>query len=46
MTRGRNEHGIANDHALMEGARDNQLRRVVQNKEQQEEAAQAFLLHH
>ena len=46
MTRGGNEHGIANDHALLEGARDNQLCRVVQNEEQEEEAAQAFLLHH
>ena len=40
------ESQITNDDALIEGARDNQLHRVVQNEVQQEEAAQTFLLCH
>ena len=46
MTRGSDEHGIANEHALMAGVQENQILRLVQKEEEQEQAAQAFLLHH
>ena len=46
MTRGSDEHGIADIQAVIKGAQDNQLRRLVQEEEDEEQEAQDLILQH
>ena len=46
ITRGSDEHGIADIQAVMESAQDNQLRRLVQEEEDEEQEAQGLILQH